>query len=485
MKKFVLLAGLVTVGCIARGELGTAQMTHKPIRITLTFDDGLKDHLLIAAPELEKRGWRGTFSIVTDWIGKSDKYMTWEDVRELVSRGHEIATHTVSHPALVTLLKEGKESVVRNEIANSRDIIAGKVGFVPRLMCPPYIQYNDVTAALCRKENLRQMDVRRYDFGTGNQDAVVDVLTNEIARGCVRIDLLHHGVSAVDHGGWSPFRDRAAFTRHLDRIANLESRGLVCVTDYEGCAADCALKARSWPHHGVLSLSFDDRHLKSWEAAFPIFARYGATATFCIAGVIDASAVSFAHKALANGHEIALHGLCHRDADTEIVEKGEDVYWAVEMMPQIDGCRKNGIPVCAFAYPDCRHSRRSDALFARHGFVRLRGTIPGVSNPNPHDPNGVKIDKWRPIAEADEFFVPVADHLTELNISNVILGSFYHTDLDDVQRAIDRAGLCAERLSLVSHDISPAADGISIKTDWLERILAHAADAGVVVHGLR
>lgn len=250
MKRVLLLAGLVTACCIARGELGTVRMARKPIRITLTFDDGLKDHLLIAAPELEKRGWRGTFNIVTDWIGKGDRYMTWEDVRELVLRGHEIATHTVSHPKLVTLLEEGKRDVVRNEIAASRNVIAEKVGFVPRLMCPPYVQYNDETAELCRKENLRQMDVRRYAFGAGNQDAVVDVLTNEVARGCVRIDLLHHGVSAADHGGWSPFRDRAAFARHLDRIAGLESCGVVRVTDYEGCASDCALDGKTWPHHG-------------------------------------------------------------------------------------------------------------------------------------------------------------------------------------------------------------------------------------------
>ena len=37
-----------------------------PLRVSLTFDDSLKDHLLVAAPLLEERGWRGTFCIVTD-----------------------------------------------------------------------------------------------------------------------------------------------------------------------------------------------------------------------------------------------------------------------------------------------------------------------------------------------------------------------------------------------------------------------------------
>ena len=65
-----------------------------PLRVALTFDDSLKDHLLIAAPMLEERGWRGTFCIVTDWVGINDKHLSWDDIRELVRRGHEIATHT-------------------------------------------------------------------------------------------------------------------------------------------------------------------------------------------------------------------------------------------------------------------------------------------------------------------------------------------------------------------------------------------------------
>lgn len=65
--------------------------------LCLTFDDNIRDHLLVAAPELEKRGWKGVFAIVTDWIGKENK-LNWDEVRELVRRGHEIAVHTGSKP---------------------------------------------------------------------------------------------------------------------------------------------------------------------------------------------------------------------------------------------------------------------------------------------------------------------------------------------------------------------------------------------------
>ena len=38
-------------------------------------------------------------------------------------------------------------------------------------------------------------------------------------------------------------------------------------------------------------------------------------------------------------------------------------------------------------------------------------------------------------------------------------------------------------LSLTSHGISPNAKGISMKTEWLERILATAKECGVAILG--
>jgi hypothetical protein len=48
-----------------------------------------------------------------------------------------------------------------------------------------------------------------------------------------------------------------------------------------------------------------------------------------------------------------------------------------------------------------------------------------------------------------------------------------------------RAGGRAETLSIVSHGIRPDAKGISMKTEWLERMLSEANDCGVVVRGVR
>ena len=456
-----------------------------PLRVALTFDDAVKDHLLIAAPELEKRGWRGVFNVVTDWVGKDDGRLSWADVSELIRRGHEVTTHGKTHCNLVATLRDRGPEAVRRELAESRDAIADRTGFAPRYFCAPYMQQNGEIARLCRLENLALMDVRRHNFGSNNADRVTAVIGDAIACGESRLDILHHGISAEDHGGWCPFVSRASFTAHLDAIKRLEDAGRIVVTDYDGVRSSCALRAKDWPRHGVVTLSFDDHNLADWERAFPLFAKYGTTVTFFTTGEIGSNEVAFARKALVAGHEFALHGAHHANADDALAKLGADGYWAKEMEPQVTACRMAGIPVRSFAYPNCRHNAETDELFFRHGFTRVRGSIAGVKSPNPHDPKGLKLDQWKPVATYDPLYAPATALLTERNIANVIMGASYHTDIEDILAAMARCGERAELLSIVSHGIAPEPNGISMRTEWLERMLSSAAHLGVVVRGVR
>ena len=454
-----------------------------PLRVALTFDDSLKDHLLIAAPMLEERGWRGTFSIITDSVGKDENHLTWDDVRELVRRGHEIATHTKSHQNLISLLQKGREDEVRREILASADKIAAETGIAPRFLVSPYGGQNETTARICRELGLRQAEVPRYNFGSNNCERAAIVVKELRQKGVERADFLAHGVSAADHGGWCSFVDRESFRRHLDALAELERKGEIIVTDYDGMASRCALRAKAWPRHGVLSLSFDDANFDQWEAALPLFAKHDARTTFFVVGT---NRIDFMKQALDAGHEIGIHGLNHRDAPTTGSERDENWFWKVEIAPQLAALGKAGIPVRSYAYPNCVRNARTDALFFSHGLSRVRGLgAPFPPSPNPHDPKGEKRDQWRPVATADGFFLPATDFLAARLVPNVILGENYHTDIDDILRAIARAGERGEALFLVSHGISPDAKGISMKTEWLERILSSAADFGVVVRGIR
>jgi len=109
--------------------------------VSYTFDDGTLGHYLVAAPTLEKYGFRGTFGVVAGKTAddpeaaeilaakiakepNKTRRVSWKEWRELAARGHEIANHGMEHKGLPSLTDAGLEREV-NEAAR---IITGKVG---------------------------------------------------------------------------------------------------------------------------------------------------------------------------------------------------------------------------------------------------------------------------------------------------------------------------------------------------------------------
>lgn len=234
--------------------------------------------------------------------------------------------------------------------------------------------------------------------------------------------------------------------------------------------------------HGVLVLSFDDRNFADWEAALPILDKYGAHATFFICGDIDTNAVRFAKRMIAHGHSIGLHGRNHASADKEIARRGADAYYDYDIAPQKRACDAAGIPVHSFAYPNSRHNDEADALFFRKGYDRVRASIRGL---RPYDPKGTKkaANGLKPILEDERAFFPVADLPKRRVFETIILGSAYHTDIDEFAACIRRVAERNEVFIITSHDVSATPKPIGMKTEWLEKLLATAKEHGVAVLG--
>ena len=75
---------------------------------TLTFDDGFKAHYDYAYPMLEKYGLKGTFYVNTsNLVAKGQtpiqRYGFEEEFREMSDAGHEIGSHSLTHPNLTSL----------------------------------------------------------------------------------------------------------------------------------------------------------------------------------------------------------------------------------------------------------------------------------------------------------------------------------------------------------------------------------------------
>jgi peptidoglycan/xylan/chitin deacetylase (PgdA/CDA1 family) len=76
------------------------KLPSKPIM--LTFDDTHLEHYTVAAPELEKYGFKGVFFIETIPLGKPH-YMNADQVKSLNDKGHIIGIHTWDHQSVKKL----------------------------------------------------------------------------------------------------------------------------------------------------------------------------------------------------------------------------------------------------------------------------------------------------------------------------------------------------------------------------------------------
>ncbi len=221
----------VMVAALMAG-VANAAPPKEPVQVVLTFDDGIKDHLTLVAPLLEAHGWRGVFSIVTDLVGTDPTCLTWDEVKELARRGHIIANHSRSHKSMTTLLNAGKVAEVREEIFGAQRIFKAKAGLEPRYFCPPYTDLDERTARICREAGLTEMSRHRHQFGAGTEGTEREFIAACRRRGEFRTDVMSHGVSVADAGGWKAYT-KENFVRHLDALAELEREGEIKVVGYD------------------------------------------------------------------------------------------------------------------------------------------------------------------------------------------------------------------------------------------------------------
>lgn len=74
--------------------------------VSFTFDDGWESAYATGAPMLESYGFRGTFYINPGAIGNDDSFMKPDQVRELLRRNHDIASHGYDHVDMTALSQQ-------------------------------------------------------------------------------------------------------------------------------------------------------------------------------------------------------------------------------------------------------------------------------------------------------------------------------------------------------------------------------------------
>jgi peptidoglycan/xylan/chitin deacetylase (PgdA/CDA1 family) len=96
--------------------------------VMLTFDDTHESHYSIAAPVLEKYGFRGVFFIMTVCIGKRN-YLTADQIKMLAERGHAIQCHTYDHPSVKNISGEQWEQQIDKPVKKLEAITGKRVEY--------------------------------------------------------------------------------------------------------------------------------------------------------------------------------------------------------------------------------------------------------------------------------------------------------------------------------------------------------------------
>lgn len=105
----------------AAGRTGLA--FDETARVVLTFDDGGRSSLETIAPLLDARDWHGHFFVATGRIGTAG-FLDEAGIRELAASGHDIGSHSHTHPFLTRL----DDRAVDGEWRRSKDILEQILG---------------------------------------------------------------------------------------------------------------------------------------------------------------------------------------------------------------------------------------------------------------------------------------------------------------------------------------------------------------------
>ena len=172
--------------------------------VSFTFDDGPQSDVDVALPMFEKYGYKATFNIVTNWAngGGANGMLNWSGVQKLSEAGHEIASHSNSHP--------NGQPMPANEISSSKGAINQKIqqkyGCVtlayPNCDTPgdSQVLQNYVVGRICNGSWKGGSDIMGKD-GPNNWAAASALMTGSNGTS----DFKGNMDKAVQQGGWVAF----------------------------------------------------------------------------------------------------------------------------------------------------------------------------------------------------------------------------------------------------------------------------------------
>ncbi|MDF2565292.1 MAG: polysaccharide deacetylase [Massilibacillus sp.] len=113
------------------------ELPSKPILIT--FDDGYKDNYLVAYPILQKYNFTATIFVISDFVNTYDRYLTWDQIKEMSNKGFSFESHTLSH---VTLTNVSDDNDLRKQLTKSKEGLEWRLGKKVEYLAYPCGKYD-------------------------------------------------------------------------------------------------------------------------------------------------------------------------------------------------------------------------------------------------------------------------------------------------------------------------------------------------------
>jgi peptidoglycan/xylan/chitin deacetylase (PgdA/CDA1 family) len=204
--------------------------------ITLTFDDAWRSIYTNGLPELNKYGFKSTQYLLTGVTSDPD-YMTAAMMKAFYTGGHEIASHTVTHPHLPTL----SATKLKNELLNSKNWLTTNIGVTPTNFATPYGEYNTtvlnaikqyysshrgVESGYNSKDNFDIWDIKVQNITSDTTAAQVAAWVAQAQQSKTWLVLVYHEIGA-NLGGDIYHTDLPTFDAQLNAI---KQSGIVVVT---------------------------------------------------------------------------------------------------------------------------------------------------------------------------------------------------------------------------------------------------------------
>jgi peptidoglycan/xylan/chitin deacetylase (PgdA/CDA1 family) len=139
-------------------HLQFAAQLHDPsagekLPLTFSFDDGHISNYTHALPLLQKYACKAIFFVIAGRIGENKDFMTWTHLRELISLGHQVESHSWSHKFLTGC----PDSDLREELVRSRGTLEDRLSTAVQALSAPHGRWDGRVLKACRDVGYRHL----------------------------------------------------------------------------------------------------------------------------------------------------------------------------------------------------------------------------------------------------------------------------------------------------------------------------------------